>query len=53
MKELYQFARERYAVIGVDTDAAISKLKEIPVSLHCRQGDAGRTENLSVWRSVE
>ncbi len=35
----YEAAKERYASIGVDTDAAIAKLKEIPVSLHCWQGD--------------
>lgn len=38
-KERYQAAREMYAAIGVDTDAAIAKLKTIPVSLHCWQGD--------------
>lgn len=38
-KERYESARELYAQIGVDTDAAIAKLKEIPVSLHCWQGD--------------
>ena len=38
-KERYECARERYAAIGVDTDAAIARLKEIPVSLHCWQGD--------------
>lgn len=35
----YELARARYAQIGVDTDAAIEKLKNIPVSLHCWQGD--------------
>ncbi|MDE5803631.1 MAG: L-rhamnose isomerase [Lachnospiraceae bacterium] len=38
-KETYQAAKEMYAAIGVDTDAAMEKLKEIPVSLHCWQGD--------------
>ena len=38
-KESYQAAKEMYAAIGVDTDAAMEKLKEIPVSLHCWQGD--------------
>lgn len=37
--ERYAAAKEMYAKIGVDTDAAIAKLKEIPVSLHCWQGD--------------
>lgn len=35
----YEIARERYAKVGIDTDAAIEKLKKIPVSLHCWQGD--------------
>ena len=35
----YESAKELYAKYGVDTDAAIAKLKEIPVSLHCWQGD--------------
>ena len=38
-KERYASAKEMYAEIGVDTDAAIAKLKEVPVSLHCWQGD--------------
>lgn len=38
-KERYVYAKECYAELGVDTDAAIAKLKEIPVSLHCWQGD--------------
>ncbi len=35
----YESAKEIYAKVGVDTDAAIAKLKTIPVSLHCWQGD--------------
>lgn len=35
----YESAKEMYAAWGVDTDAAIAKLKDIPVSLHCWQGD--------------
>jgi len=35
----YELARERYAETGVDTDAAMAKLAEIPISLHCWQGD--------------
>lgn len=38
-KERYESAKESYAQIGVDTDQAIARLKEIPVSLHCWQGD--------------
>lgn len=35
----YIEAKEKYAALGVDTDAAIKKLKNVPVSLHCWQGD--------------
>ncbi len=35
----YQIAKERYAEIGVDVDAAMSQLATIPISLHCWQGD--------------
>ncbi len=35
----YEYAKERYAKIGVDTEKAINILKDIPVSLHCWQGD--------------
>ncbi len=35
----YQEAKKRYADIGIDTDAVINKLKNIPVSIHCWQGD--------------
>lgn len=38
-KELYQIAKERYAAIGVDTDAAIERLMKLPISMHCWQGD--------------
>lgn len=38
-EQTYLYAKAVYAAIGVDTDAAIEKLKEIPVSLHCWQGD--------------
>ncbi len=35
----YQIAKEKYAAMGVDTDQAIRRLAEIPISLHCWQGD--------------
>ncbi|MGF7142605.1 L-rhamnose isomerase [Anaerotaenia torta] len=37
--ERYESAREMYAKVGVDTDAAIKKLQSIPISMHCWQGD--------------
>ena len=39
MSARYESAKEIYAKMGVDTDAAIEKMKTIPVSLHCWQGD--------------
>ena len=39
IKQRYEESKKLYAEYGVDTDAAIAKLKEIPVSLHCWQGD--------------
>ena len=35
----YTSAKEVYAKFGIDTDAVIEKLKTLPVSLHCWQGD--------------
>lgn len=35
----YSLAKEIYKKYGIDTDQAIEKLKKIPVSLHCWQGD--------------
>ncbi|HFU4519057.1 TPA: L-rhamnose isomerase [Streptococcus suis] len=39
IKQAYQVAKERYAAIGVDTDAALKKLQDIKISMHCWQGD--------------
>lgn len=35
----YIEAKEKYALLGVDTDKAIEILKTVPISLHCWQGD--------------
>ena len=35
----YMEAKAKYAALGIDTDAAIAKLKNAPLSLHCWQGD--------------
>ena len=35
--ERYEIAKAEYAKLGIDTDAAIQKLKDVPVSLHCWQ----------------
>lgn len=39
VKERYDSAKEIFASIGVDTDAALTVLKDVPVSMHCWQGD--------------
>lgn len=39
IKKAYAIAKEQYAAIGVDTDAAIAKMKEVNISLHCWQTD--------------
>lgn len=35
----YESAKEIYAKIGVDTDKAIATLQNIPIAMHCWQGD--------------
>ena len=35
----YALAKERFAAMGVDTEAALGRLDGIPISLHCWQGD--------------
>jgi L-rhamnose isomerase len=39
IRDAYGLARDRYALLGVDTDAALARLARIPISLHCWQGD--------------
>jgi L-rhamnose isomerase len=40
--------KERYAALGVDTEAAMQKLAKVPISLQCWQGDdIGGFENPS------
>ncbi len=35
----YEIAKEMYAKLGIDTDAVMEKLEQIPISMHCWQGD--------------
>ena len=35
----YEIAKAKYAKLGIDTDAAMETLKNVPVSIHCWQGD--------------
>ena len=39
LTQTYQMAKEQYASLGVDADAAMKALEAIPISLHCWQGD--------------
>ena len=39
MNQEYALAKAKFAALGIDTDKVIKDLKEIPVSLHCWQGD--------------
>jgi L-rhamnose isomerase len=48
IQSAYEIARERYAALGVDTEAALKRLESISISLHCWQGDdVGGFENPS------
>ena len=35
----YEYAKQKYAALGIDTDAAIARLSGVPIALHCWQGD--------------
>lgn len=35
----YQIAKKQFAELGIDTDKAIEKVNDIPISIHCWQGD--------------
>jgi L-rhamnose isomerase len=39
VEQSYLNAKEVYAAWGIDTDKILSKMKEIPISLNCWQGD--------------
>jgi len=39
IQNAYSLAQERYAAFDVDTDKALKTLAQIPISLHCWQGD--------------
>lgn len=39
LEQAWQLAKQRYADIDVDVDAALKQLDTLPVSMHCWQGD--------------
>ena len=36
---MYEAAKARYAELGIDVEAALARLAETPISIHCWQGD--------------
>jgi L-rhamnose isomerase len=39
IKENFELAKQAYAKWGVDVDEVVEKLKSVPISIHCWQGD--------------
>lgn len=39
VKQAFEIAKERYAALGVDVDAALKNMQKISLSLHCWQAD--------------
>jgi len=39
IEQAFALAKQRFADIGVDVDAALAQLDQLPVSMHCWQGD--------------
>jgi L-rhamnose isomerase len=39
IEKSYSLAKERYAELGVDVDAALRRLSAVPISMQCWQGD--------------
>lgn len=37
----FEWAKEQFAALGVDVEAALDALDATPISLHCWQGDDG------------
>src|SRR5512137_1192690 len=39
IKKSYQFAKEQYAELGVDTESVLKQMDDVVISLHCWQTD--------------
>lgn len=39
IEQAWDLAKQRFAAVGVDVDAALTRLDTLPVSMHCWQGD--------------
>lgn len=52
IEQAYRLASERYAAIGVNTEAALKELAKLSISIHCWQGDdVTGFENLGIGLS--
>ena len=43
---MYEIAKREYAECGIDTEDAIAKLKDIPVSIHYNLSDGGLSKKI-------
>lgn len=39
LEQAWELAKQRFAAVGVDVEAALQQLDRLPVSMHCWQGD--------------
>lgn len=39
IETMFRLAREQYGEVGVDVDAALDRLRQVEISVHCWQGD--------------
>ena len=39
INQMYEIAKAKYAKLGIDTDAVIERMKKVPISIQCWQGD--------------
>lgn len=39
VKKQFEYAKEKYAAVGVDVDAVLAKMANVKISMHCWQGD--------------
>jgi L-rhamnose isomerase len=56
MPAAYDFAKEQYAALGVDTEKVLSALAKVPISLQCWQGDdvgGFETEGASISGGIQ
>lgn len=55
MSELFNLSKDVYAKYGVDVDSAIEILKDVPISIHCWQGDdvVGFDSNASLSGGIQ